>query len=79
MHAFPLELNKLLKVTDILINPLKQYAPPDSRYGSQLLMKRHDKKTYGGNRGIAAHNLNFGTRLEGAGVVTCLPQQLYFQ
>jgi hypothetical protein len=47
MHAVPLELNKLLKVTDILINS-KQYAPPDSRYSSQLLMKHHDKKTYGG-------------------------------
>jgi len=48
MHAVPLELNKLLKVTDILINPLKQYAPPHSGYSSQLLMKHHDRKTYGG-------------------------------
>jgi hypothetical protein len=48
-HArVPLELNKLLKVTDILMNPLKQYTPPDSRYSSQLLMKHHDKKTYVG-------------------------------
>jgi hypothetical protein len=29
MHAVPRELNKLLKVTDILVTSLKQYVPPD--------------------------------------------------
>ena len=28
---------------------------------------------------MAVHFINIGTRLEGAGFVTCLPQQLYFQ
>jgi len=48
MGAVPLELSKLLKVTDILINHLKQHALPESRCSSQSLMKHHDKKTYEG-------------------------------